>query len=251
MQEQHRDPRDSETGLCPIDWRQRIQARLANTLPRHAIEDWLVPGLSSAESRALRAFFPTAPVAAAVLIPLVERVDAITVLLTQRASQLKNHAGQISFPGGRIEPQDQGPRAAALREAREEIGLDARFVSIAGYLPDHILMSGFRVTPVVAFVRPGFELLLDAREVQDTFEVPLSHVFEPANHRLRRRRFGFGESEIELWDIPYGEHNIWGATAGMLLNLYQLCVAEEEVASASQGGAAAPDALDPTGRANE
>jgi 8-oxo-dGTP pyrophosphatase MutT (NUDIX family) len=211
----------------PIDWRRRIETRLANTLPKHNKGDWLVPGLSWEDSRSREPFFPTAPIQAAVLVPLVERADALTVLLTQRASQLKNHAGQISFPGGRIEPEDVGPREAALREALEEIGLAERFVSIVGYLPDHILMSGFRVTPVVGFVRPGFELLLNSHEVADTFEVPLSHVFEPANHRSQRRRFGSDEREVEFWDIPYGSHNIWGATAGMLLNLYKLCIAEE------------------------
>jgi len=197
---------------------------LANTEPRHAREDWLVPGLSLEKSHEYRSYFPAAPVPAAVLIPLVERTEGMTVLLTQRASQLKNHAGQISFPGGRIESRDSGPRAGALREAREEIGLDERFVTVVGYLPDHILISGFRVTPVVAFVRPGFELRLDAREVQDTFEVPLDYVFNRANHRARRRRFGYGDDEVELWDIPYGSRNIWGATAGMLMSLYQLCV---------------------------
>lgn len=202
-----------------VDWQARIRERLANTEPRHGIEDWLVPGLSAEESRAYRKYFPTAPIPAAVLVPLVEREEP-TVLLTQRATQLRNHAGQISFPGGRTEPDDESPRAAALREAREEIGLDERFVSVIGYLPDHILISGFRVTPVVGFVRPGFELMLDATEVQDTFEVPLSYVFDPTNHRVRRRRFGYGEAEVELCDIPYGERNIWGATAGMLLTLY-------------------------------
>jgi 8-oxo-dGTP pyrophosphatase MutT (NUDIX family) len=191
------------------------------------MEDWLTPGLSLQESRALRAYLPAAPIPAAVLVPVVEREDELTVLLTQRASQLKNHAGQISFPGGRIEPQDAGPSAAALREAHEEIGLEARFVSVVGYLADHILLSGFRVTPVVAFVRPGFELLLDAQEVSDTFEVPLSYVFEPANQRSQRRGFGGTAGEIRVWDIQYQGHNIWGATAGMLLNLYRLCVADD------------------------
>jgi len=141
---------------------------------------------------------------------------------------LRNHPGQISFPGGRIEATDAGPAEAALREAREEIGLDPQFVCLAGYLPDHVLLSGYRVTPVVGFVRPGFELLLAAQEVQETFEVPLGFVFEPANHRLRRRRFGAGEAEVELYDIPFGERNIWGATAGMLLSLYRLCLERGE-----------------------
>jgi 8-oxo-dGTP pyrophosphatase MutT (NUDIX family) len=209
-----------------LDWRARIETRLANTRPRHGRQDWVTPGLSLQESRALQAYLPVAPIPAAVLVPLVERPDELTVLLTQRASQLKNHAGQISFPGGRIEPEDTGPREAALREAHEEIGLEAQFVSVVGYLADHILLSGFRVTPVVGFVRPGFELLLDSQEVHDTFEVPLSHVFEPANHRSQRRRFG-GHGEMQVWDIQYQGRNIWGATAGMLLNLYRLCVSED------------------------
>ncbi len=211
----------------PLDWRARIETRLANTRPRHGVEDWLAPGLTSQESRSLQAYLPASPIAAAVLVPLVERAGELTVLLTQRASQLKNHAGQISFPGGRIELADAGPREAALREAHEEIGLEDRFVSVVGYLADHILLSGFRVTPVVAFVQPGFELLIDAEEVEDTFEVPLSHVFEPSNHRSQRRRFGGSTDEFRVWDIQYRGHNIWGATAGMLLNLYRLCVTDD------------------------
>jgi 8-oxo-dGTP pyrophosphatase MutT (NUDIX family) len=209
----------------PADWGRRIREVLAGSEPRHAVADWLIPGLTAEQTRQYREYFPTDPAAAAVLIPIVERGAELTVLLTQRATQLRHHAGQISFPGGRIEPQDSGPRAAALREAHEEIGLDERFVSVIGYLPDHIVISGFRVTPVVAFVQPGFELLLDATEVQDTFEVPLSYIFHPGNHRIRVRRFGFGhgETEAELRDIPYGERNIWGATAGMLMTLYRLC----------------------------
>ncbi|MGH8258781.1 MAG: NUDIX hydrolase, partial [Steroidobacteraceae bacterium] len=126
---------------------------------------------------------------------------------------------------------DEGPRAAALREAREEIGLAPAYVEVVGDLPDHVVISGFRVTPVVAFVRPGFKLLLDAQEVQDTFEVPLAYVFDPANHRMRRRRFSFGrgDAEVELCDIPFGERNIWGATAGMLMTLFRICTDRADI----------------------
>jgi 8-oxo-dGTP pyrophosphatase MutT (NUDIX family) len=218
------------------NWRPVIESRLAGTRPRHAPEDWLAPGLSLEESRTLQAYLPADPIPAAVLVPLVERAEGLTVLLTQRASQLKYHAGQISFPGGRQEPEDLGPREAALREAHEEIGLEEHFVTVVGYLSDHILLSGFRVTPVVAFVRPGFELLLDSQEVEDTFEVPLSHVFAPANHRAGRRRLGAAAHEVRVWDIQYEGHNIWGATAGMLLNLYRLCTTEDAAIIAELAG---------------
>jgi 8-oxo-dGTP pyrophosphatase MutT (NUDIX family) len=208
---------------APRDWAAIIRARLAGTEPHHRIEEWRVPGLSAADSQKFRQHFPLEPLPAAVLVPLVQRSE-LTVLLTQRATQLRNHAGQISFPGGRIEAHDAGPREAALREAHEEIGLESRFVSVVGYLPDHIVMTGFRVTPVVAFVSPGFELLLDSEEVENTFEVPVSFIFDPANHRLRLRRSGFTGEEVEFCDIPYGERNIWGATAGMLLTLYRICL---------------------------
>ena len=205
------------------DWAQIVRARLAGTQPRHALEDWLIPGLWEPASAAYRKFFPRDPVPAAVLMPLVERPE-VTVLFTQRATELRTHAGQVSFPGGRVEPGDGSPRAAALREAREEIGLEERFVSVIGYLPDHLVISGFLVTPVVAFVQPGFELLLDAKEVQDTFEVPLGYIFDASNHRRQLRRSAITGEEVEFRDIPYGTHTIWGATAGMLLTLYRVCV---------------------------
>jgi 8-oxo-dGTP pyrophosphatase MutT (NUDIX family) len=205
------------------DWAAIIRARLAGSQPRHEIEEWRVPGLSAADSQQYRGYFPANARPAAVLVPLVER-PALTVLLTQRAGQLRNHAGQIAFPGGRIEGGDGSPQAAAVREAREEIGLDSQFIEVVGYLPDHVVMTGFRVTPVVAFIRPGFTLQLDSREVEDAFEVPLDHVFDPANHRLRLRRSGFTGEEVQFSDIPFGERNIWGATAGMLLTLYRLCI---------------------------
>jgi 8-oxo-dGTP pyrophosphatase MutT (NUDIX family) len=206
------------------DWARIIRERLAGSQPRHDPSEWLVPGVWGPIDPSQQRFYPRDPVPAAVLMPLVERPE-LTMLFTQRAPDLRNHAGQISFPGGRIESHDQGsPRVAALREAREEIALEERFVSVIGYLPDHLVISGFRVTPVVAFVQPGFRLSPDPKEVQDTFEVPVNHLFDPANHHRNRRRSAFTGEEVEFCEIPYGERNIWGATAGMLLTLYRLCV---------------------------
>jgi 8-oxo-dGTP pyrophosphatase MutT (NUDIX family) len=147
------------------------------------------------------------------------------VLLTERASDLRHHAGQISFPGGRIEPEDASVVEAALREAREEIGLARERVDIIGFLPDHLIVSGFRVTPVVGFVAADYALQLDRREVADAFEVPLPFLLDPANHVRRRRRFE--NHEVELTDLPWGARNIWGATAGMLLTLYRVLRGED------------------------
>ena len=202
------------------DLRERIVACLQGTAPSMDAGEWRIAGLPPQECKRRRAFFPVNPVPAAVLVPLVDHPAGLTVLLTQRAEALRKHGGQISFPGGRIEVGDNGPLAAALRETREEIGLDTARVHVIGYLPDHVIGTGFRVTPVVAFVDPGFSLRLDEREVRDTFEVPLAHVFDARNHRARVRRIG--EEEVEFYDIPYGERHIWGATAGMLLTFYSL-----------------------------
>jgi 8-oxo-dGTP pyrophosphatase MutT (NUDIX family) len=168
----------------------------------------------------VRAAMPARRVPAAVLVPLVERAEGTTVLLTQRADTLKDHAGQISFPGGRIEPTDADPWRAALREAHEEIGLAESFVEFAGYLPDHWVGTDFRVTPVVGFVNPGYELRIATEEVHDVFEVPLDYILDAANHLPRQRQL-FGVT-LEAQDIPYGERLIWGATAGMLLTLRRL-----------------------------
>jgi 8-oxo-dGTP pyrophosphatase MutT (NUDIX family) len=208
--------------MVVTDWKARITERLAGSVPQHAQADWLLPGLSREQSQEYESLLPPQLVPAAVLVPLVERAGTLSVLLTERSVELKSHAGQISFPGGRLEG-DETPRVAALREAREEIGLESEFVSVVGYLPDHVLFTGFRVTPVVGFVRSGFELSLASTEVQSSFEVPLSYVFEPANHRTRLRRLAGSATELELRDIPFGAHNIWGATAGMLMTLYRLC----------------------------
>jgi 8-oxo-dGTP pyrophosphatase MutT (NUDIX family) len=195
--------------------RERIVARLRGTVPSAGMEEWRLAGMSREQSWRLREHFPAHPVPAAVLVPIVDHPTGLTVLLTQRSEALRKHGGQISFPGGRIESADAGPLAAALRETREEIGLEPAQVRVLGFLPDHLIGTGFRVTPVVAFVDPGFSLKLDAREVTGTFEVPLEHVFDPHNHKVRLRRVG--DIEIEMYDIPYEGRHIWGATAGMLM----------------------------------
>jgi 8-oxo-dGTP pyrophosphatase MutT (NUDIX family) len=179
---------------------------------------WLTGASSDALHRLRARSAP--PIPAAVLVPLVEREHGLTVLLTQRATTLKDHAGQISFPGGRIEPSDKDAWAAALREAREEIGLSEAYVEFAGYLPDHWVGTGFLVTPVVGFVDPRHELQIAAAEVHDVFEVPLDFILDAANHRPRTRVLA-GQS-FEVFDIPYGDRNIWGATAGMLMTLRRL-----------------------------
>lgn len=168
----------------------------------------------------VRSTLPARRTPAAVLVPLVEREEGFTVLLTQRATTLRDHAGQISFPGGRIEAQDADPWHAALRESQEEIGLKPDLVEFAGYLPDHVVVSGFRVTPVVGFVQPQYELQIALAEVHDAFEVPLNFILDAANHKSRSRKIG--ELAIEVHDIPYAGRNIWGATAGMLMTFRRL-----------------------------
>lgn len=176
--------------------------------------------LPRAALQRLEALLPGAPTRAAVLIPVVDRGEELGVLLTLRADDLKHHAGQISFPGGRIEACDRDAVDAALRETEEEIGLAREFVEVVGMLPDHVVITGYRVTPVVGLVRPGFKLKLDPVEVAGTFEAPLRHLFDPATHSRRWRRFG--QEEIETFDLPWGSFNIWGATAGMLLTLREV-----------------------------
>ncbi len=200
--------------------RDLIEARLRGTAPGGDPLRALVAGLEPSQTEALRKLLPAEFSRAAVLVPIVERPQGMSVLLTQRASHLKNHPGQISFPGGRMESADTSPWETALRETEEEIGLSRRHVSLAGYLSDHIVITGYLVTPVVGFVRPGFDLVLDRTEVDDVFEVPLDFILDPANHVPRERHFG-GHT-FRAHDIPYEGRNIWGATAGMLMTLYRV-----------------------------
>lgn len=204
--------------LPPDALRQELRSRLTGC--QYSDSDLRVGGVSRSAMARLRALLPLQQTRAAVLIPLVDRGDELTVLLTHRASDLKHHAGQISFPGGRLEPGDHDAVAAALRETEEEIGLRREFVEVIGCLPDHVVISGYRVTPVVGLVRPGFELVLDPTEVSGTFEAPLRHLLDPATHARRMHRIG--DEDHEVLELPWGGHTIWGATAGMILTLREL-----------------------------
>jgi len=204
--------------LSGAELRERVRARLAAA--RWPSNEVRIGPFPPAVTARIRHLFPASPRPAAVLVPLVERPDELTVLLTYRSRHLPHHAGQISFPGGALEAVDADPESAALRETEEEVGLSRGFVDVVGRLPDHVVISGFQVTPVVALVRPGFELRPDPTEVSAVFEAPLRHLFDPATHRRVVRRIG--EEELETFDLPWEGHNIWGATAGMLLTLRQL-----------------------------
>lgn len=152
---------------------------------------------------------------AAVLVPLVLH-DAPTVLLTRRAAHLSTHAGQVSFPGGRMEAGET-PEAAALREAAEEVGLDPRLPSVAGRLPRHRTGTGYVITPVVATVEPPIALTADPNEVAEAFEFPLATVLDPA--APRREAAEWKGRLREYWVWPHGRHHVWGATAAILVNL--------------------------------
>jgi 8-oxo-dGTP pyrophosphatase MutT (NUDIX family) len=158
-----------------------------------------------------------APRPAAVLVPIVGRAD-LTVLLTQRTDHLPSHAGQVSFPGGKMEEGDCGPVATALREAREEIGLDPRFVEPLGFLDAYRTGTGYRIVPVVVIVHEGFELTLDCNEVADAFEVPLAFLMDAQNHATHVR--SWRGVERRFYAMPFEQRYIWGATAGIMKNMH-------------------------------
>jgi len=154
---------------------------------------------------------------AAVLFPIVLRDGGQTVLLTQRTAHLRDHAGQISFPGGRVEAEDLSPSHTALRETEEEIGLSRERIEILGFLPEYRTGTGFRVTPVVALVQPPFDLLPDPFEVAEVFEVPLAFLLDPVNHQ--QHSLHYRGALRNYFAMPYGDYFIWGATAGMIRSL--------------------------------
>jgi len=198
----------------------RARARLRFDVPPGLFDPNIIPESGDpGTDRMLEIIAREQPIRpAAVLIPVVDRPQP-TVLLTQRAAHLADHAGQISFPGGKIDATDASPLDAALREAREEIGLDRDFVDPIGYLDLYGTGFGFRILPTVARVQPGFSLNINRSEVDDAFEVPLAFLMDPENHQLHSKEFR--GMERSYYAMPYAERYIWGATAGILRILYE------------------------------
>lgn len=156
---------------------------------------------------------------AAVLIPIVDRGEEASVILTKRAETLRNHSGQVAFPGGGIDPGDPSPEFAALRETSEEIGLARDHIEVIGRMPDYVAGSGYRIAPVLGIVRPGFHLSINQHEVDAAFEVPLRFLMDPANHHQGSRLWD--NRTWVYYDMPYGGQRIWGVTAGIIRTLYE------------------------------
>ncbi len=206
--------------LSSAEFFDRARTRLNFDVPPSLIDPSIVPPSGDAGTdRMLQIIAREQPIRpAAVLIPIVEHPEP-TVLLTQRSPHLADHAGQISFPGGKIDAIDATPCDAALREAEEEVGLDRGFVETLGYLPVYGTGFGFRILPTVARVKPGFELRINRSEVDDAFEVPLAFLMDPRNHQLHAKEFR--GVERTYYAMPFAERYIWGATAGILRVLYE------------------------------
>lgn len=201
---------------------QALLRRLVDSRPYHAVQPAHVGAqFAYAADPRLTAQVPAQVRLAAVLVGLIEPPDEDPgILLTVRATHLRQHAGQIAFPGGTIDPGDDGPAAAALREAQEEVGLDPAAAQLLGYLPDQYVLSGFRVTPVVARLPADFVPQLASDEVQASFILPFPVLLDPATERPGTRTIA--GVEVPVRDLCYGEHRIWGATAGVLFTLREM-----------------------------
>jgi len=199
---------------------ERARARLGFDVPPGLVDPNIVPPSGDpGTDRMLQIIAREQPVRpAAVLIPVVDHPQP-TVLLTQRSVHLAEHAGQISFPGGKIDATDASPLDAALREAFEEIGLGREFIEPIGYLDLYGTGFGFRILPTLARVRPGFKLVVNHSEVDDAFEVPLAFLMNPENHQVHSKEFR--GMERSYYAMPFAERYIWGATAGILRVLYE------------------------------
>jgi 8-oxo-dGTP pyrophosphatase MutT (NUDIX family) len=211
---------DPVTDIGPAEFFDRARARLRFEVPPGLNDASIIPVSGDpGNDRMLQIIAQERPIRpAAVLIAVVGHAEP-TVLLTQRAAHLNDHAGQISFPGGKIDATDASPLDAALREAWEEIGLEREFIDPIGYLDLYGTAFGFRILPTLARVRPGFKLRINEDEVDDAFEVPLAFLMNPANHQLHSKEFR--GMERSYYAMPFAERYIWGATAGILRVLYE------------------------------
>ena len=213
------DPARTVRSLLGQDFFERAHERLTLEVPPGLTDPNITPARGDHDAdpvmRAIAAVRPIRP--AAVLVPIVDRPEP-TVLLTQRTTELSSHAGQIAFPGGKIDPGDDSPLAAALREASEEIGLDRRLVHPIGYLDLYMTTLGYRIVPTLARIDSHFELALNAAEVHDTFEVPLAFLMQPINHQRHSREWN--GMIRHFYAIPFADRYIWGVTAGILRNLH-------------------------------
>ncbi len=194
--------------------RELIRNRLRDTLPDTFVHPAIIPPADGRHALSGVTDFRLA----AVLVPIIDYPDEMTVLLTRRPDHMNKHAGQVAFPGGRVDPADAHPVAAALREAEEEVGLAAHHVEIVGRLDSYHTGTGFQITPIVGIVTPGFVLKACDQEVAEIFEVPLSFLMNPDNHQ--RKETEFKGRMAQYYAMPYKDYNIWGATAGMLVNLF-------------------------------
>ncbi len=214
------DQAASSARPATADFFARARARLNLDVPR-ALTDPAAQGVRRGDLDLDPVMWERAGVAAtkpaAVLIPIIDR-DQPTVLLTLRTAELASHAGQVAFPGGKIDPSDESPVAAAMREAKEEIGLAPVLIEPIGYLDLYLTFSGFRILPTVARVKPDFSLALNPWEVKETFEVPLEFLMTPGNHQRKTR--DWKGIPRDYYAIPFGDRYIWGITAGILRNLY-------------------------------
>ncbi len=198
------------------DYRTRLKQAISSDIPE---TQSLLQNPVQIGDHNLNALMPAATDlrAAAVLVPIIERPEGPTMLLTVRAAHLPTHSGQVAFPGGKVEDADGGPAAAALRETYEEVGINPDLVSVAGCIDVYQTGTAYRVLPVLGFVKPNFELNVDANEVADVFEVPLDFILDPRNHRVETREFQ--GHDRRFYAMNYNGYFIWGATAGMIRNL--------------------------------
>jgi len=207
------------------DFRARAATRLLTKPPANAFDPGIVPLMGDhrlAEMLAPEDGALHRP--AAVLIPIIARSEGATILLTKRAAHLKDHAGQVAFPGGKMDQNESDPVETAIREAEEEIGLGSPYIEPLGYLEPYLSSTGFRIVPVVASINPSHHLSLDHNEVETTFEVPLAFLMNPAHHETHSREWR--GALRRYYAMPYNDHYIWGVTAGIIRNLYEKVYSE-------------------------